>query len=175
MTGQPPDHAPIPSPEHEPVPGATGHWHALPPRARALFVLTGLLMAVPAALAARIGARLFDLPWPWATTAVVALGAALAGAWLGVRRHRYTHWRLDADAFSLRKGRLWESDVRVPVNRVQHLDLRRGPLERHYGLATLVVHTAGTREASVHIGGLALVDAENLREVLAAEAGHGDA
>lgn len=150
-------------------------WRRLPPQARTLFVATGLLMALPVALAARIGARIADLPWPWSFTAAMALAAGAFGAWLGHRRYRHTTWRLDADGFSLRKGRLWESDVRVPINRVQHLDLRRGPLERRQGLATLVIHTAGTRDASIHVGGLAYVDAENLREVLAAQVAHDDA
>lgn len=147
-------------------------WQRLPPRARTLFVSTGLLMALPAALAARVGLAVAHVPWPWALTALVAVLAALFGAWLGLRRYRYTHWRLDAQGFSLRRGRLWETDVRVPVNRVQHLDLRRGPLERRHGLATLVIHTAGTREAAVHVGGLAWADAEHLREVLAAQGVH---
>ncbi len=150
-------------------------WQGLPAQARTLFVLTGLMMALPVAIAARVGAGIADLPWPWTIAAVAALMAALAGAWLGHRRYRYTRWRLDPEAFSLRKGRLWETDVRVPVNRVQHLDLRRGPLERRYGLATLVIHTAGTREASVHVGGLAHADAEHLRDLLSRQVDHDNA
>ena len=94
------------------------------------------------------------------------------GAWLGHRRYRYTRWQLDAEGFSLRKGRMWQSDIRVPINRVQHLDLRRGPLERRYGLATLVIHTAGTRDSAVNVGGLADADAEALRDLLARQAEH---
>jgi len=50
---------------------------------------------------------------------------------------------------------------------VQHLDLKRGPLQRRYGLATLVIHTAGTRHSVVSIGGLDADDAERLRDQLA--------
>lgn len=163
---------PTPAGAMRDVPAPASAWQALPPRARALFVQSGLLMAVPGLVGGRVAAGILDLPAPWTVAAVAALIAAAGGAWLGYRRYRYTRWRLDAEGFSLRKGRLWESDVRVPINRVQHLDLRRGPLERRYGLATLVVHTAGTRESSVHVGGLALDDAEHLRDTLARQVEH---
>jgi membrane protein YdbS with pleckstrin-like domain len=147
-------------------------WRGLPPAARTLFVLSGAALALPAALAARMFAGVFDLPWPWAATLLAAVSIGAWAAWLGHRRYRYTRWRLDADGFSLRKGRMWESDIRVPLNRVQHLDLRRGPLERRYGLATLVIHTAGTRDSAVNVGGLAEADAEALRDLLARQAEH---
>lgn len=150
----------------------TATWRGLPPAARTLFMLSGAALALPVGLVARVLAGLFDLPWPTALAAVAALLAGGWAAWLGERRHRHTRWRLDQDGFSLRKGRLWESDIRVPVNRVQHLDLRRGPLERRYGLATLVIHTAGTRDSAVNVGGLADADAEALRDLLARQADH---
>lgn len=147
-------------------------WRGLPVGARTLFMLSGAALAIPAALVARLLAGVFDLSRPWATMAIAALLAGGWAAWVGHRRYRHTRWRLDADGFSLRKGRLWESDIRVPVNRVQHLDLRRGPLERRYGLATLVIHTAGTRDSAVNVGGLADADAEALRDLLARQADH---
>lgn len=150
-------------------------WRALPVQARNLFMLAGLVLALPAAIATRLLMRIFELPGGWSASAVAAVLGALAGCWLGLRRYRYTRWRLDADGFSLRKGRMWQSEVRVPVNRVQHLDLRRGPLERRYGLATLVIHTAGTRDSAVNVGGLADADADALRDLLARQAEHDDA
>lgn len=147
-------------------------WRALPVRARNLFVLSGLVLAIPAAIVVRLGARLLELPAGWTASAVAAVLGGIAGAWLGLRRYRYTRWRLDDDGFSLRKGRMWQSETRVPMNRVQHLDLRRGPLERRYRLATLVIHTAGTRDSAVSVGGLAETDAEALRDLLARQAEH---
>jgi membrane protein YdbS with pleckstrin-like domain len=97
------------------------------------------------------------------------VAAAVFGAWLGWRRYRHTLWLLDADGFGLRRGRLWQSDTRVPGSRVQHLDIRRGPLERHFRLATLVIHTAGTRHSEVSVSGLDADDAERLRDHLACQ------
>ena len=61
---------------------------------------------------------------------------------------------------------MWQLETRIPISRVQHLDLRRGPLERRAGLATLIVHTAGTRMSAVTVSGLDEVDAERLRDTL---------
>lgn len=93
----------------------------------------------------------------------------------GWRRHRRTFWRLDDHALAVRRGHLWHSESHVPVSRVQHLDLRRGPLQRAAGLATLVVHTAGTRMNTVAIDGLAAIADAELRDRLARQLDHDDA
>ena len=104
--------------------------------------------------------------WLWKLPLALVAGAML-GAWLSWRRHRRTSWRLDEHCLAVSRRHLWHSDTRVPRARVQHLDVRRGPLERSIGLATLVVHTAGSRLEAVSLSGLELDDAEALRELLA--------
>jgi membrane protein YdbS with pleckstrin-like domain len=150
-----------------PAPGPV-HWQKLPSRARGLFVgATATGFALSAAVAATVfclSARPSSLGW---LPPACAVAAAVFGAWLGWRRYRHTLWLLDADGFGLRRGRLWQSDTRVPGSRVQHLDIRRGPLERHFRLATLVIHTAGTRHSEVSVSGLDADDAERLRDHLA--------
>ena len=65
--------------------------------------------------------------------ALVAVAAAI-GAWLGARL-RHQRWKLDAEGLWLRQGRVWSKETRVPISRVQHIDLKHGPLERRFGLA----------------------------------------
>jgi len=154
-----------PAPAH----GATDiGWQPLPARARTLFVARSAFgFALPFAIAAGVSGVVAALPLPgWLLPACLVAAAALGG-WLGWRRFRHTRWRLDADGFGLRRGRLWQSDTRVPGSRVQHLDIRRGPLERRFRLATLVIHTAGTRHSAVSVSGLDADDAERLRDHLA--------
>jgi membrane protein YdbS with pleckstrin-like domain len=95
----------------------------------------------------------------------LVLGAGF-GLWLGLKQYRRTFWRLDADGLAVRRGRLWQRETRVPASRVQHLDLKHGPLQRRRGLATLVVHTAGTRHGAVTVPHLDGADAERLRDRL---------
>ena len=99
--------------------------------------------------------------------AVGALAACLALAlWRANLVFRYTRWRLDEDGLRVRRGRFWRSEVLVPRARVQHLDIERGPIERRYGLATLVVHTAGTRLNAVRQPGFDEASANQLRDAL---------
>ena len=164
-----------PQPDTHPAPPASAtaapapdRWQKLPARARTLFVVaTATGFGLSAAGAATVFTVVSRLPVAgWLLPAAVVLVAGF-GAWLGWRRYRHTRWLLDADGFGLRRGRLWQSDTRVPGSRVQHLDIRRGPLERRFKLATLVIHTAGTRHSEVSVSGLDAGDAERLRDHLA--------
>lgn len=153
-------------------------WQPLPPRARALFMFSGALGAgIPGLFA--LATAGFVLP---RAGLAGLLGAAVLawlllvaiGTWIGLRRYRYTHWLLDGDGFALRRGRMWRAETRVPASRVQHLDIRRGPLERHFALSTLLIHTAGTRQHAVALAGLDAGDAERLRDHLARRVEHDD-
>ena len=157
--------------------GAGAGWQPLPPRARALFILSGALKAgLPALIMLAVAAVMLDVFSATTMVAAAALWLLLAafGAWMGLRRYRYTRWLLDADGFALRRGRMWPSETRVPASRVQHLDIRRGPVERRFGLSTLLVHTAGTRQHAVAVPGLDADDAERLRDHLARQVEHDD-
>lgn len=142
-------------------------WQPLPRRARTLFALMrAAVLALPGAASGfLLGHQLLDQPLPVAIAGLL-LGAVV-GTWIGLREFRHVRWQLDADGLAVRRGRLWQRETRVPATRVQHLDLTRGPLQRRRGLATLVVHTAGTRHSAVTVPHLDAADAERLRERLA--------
>lgn len=142
-------------------------WQHLPPRGAGLAALgMAIAFVIPCAIASGFLAKLTGWTSPWLLSPTIgALGAAF-GAWIGIKRHRRTLWKLDQDGFALRQGRWWQTESRVPVSRVQHLDLKRGPLQRGLRLATLVIHTAGTRMAAVAVAGLDSDDAERLRDRL---------
>ena len=109
----------------------------------------------------------FHLAPAWVVVPLIPFVTASAGAMIGIKRHRSTGWRLDDDGFAYRRGRMWFTETRVPASRVQHLDLRHGPLERRWKLATLVIHTAGSKMSAVSVTGLDAEDAETLRDRLA--------
>jgi membrane protein YdbS with pleckstrin-like domain len=143
-------------------------WRPLPVRAASLFMLGhAALVALPLGFAATMAAAAFEAGGVFAAGAVGLASGLAAGAWYGYRSYRSTAWLLDADGFALRRGRLWQRETRVPASRVQHLDLRHGPLERRWRLATLVIHTAGSRFSTVSVSGLDAGDAERLRDRLA--------
>ncbi|MET0654454.1 MAG: PH domain-containing protein [Pseudoxanthomonas sp.] len=150
-------------------------WQHLPPRGARLAAFGNAMgFAIPSVLSSGVLSRLADFGTPWLIAPVAGVLGAAFGAWLGVKRHRRTLWKLDAEGFALQRGRWWQTETRVPVSRVQHLDLKRGPLERAFKLATLVIHTAGTKMAAVSVSGLDGEDAERLRDRLARQLDHDD-
>jgi hypothetical protein len=85
-----------------------------------------------------------------------------------LRRYQARGYQLGADRLRVVRGLLFRRDTVVPFGRVQHIDVHQGPIERGYGLATLVLHTAGTHNASVSLPGLAHADALAMREEIRA-------
>ena len=89
------------------------------------------------------------------TTSIVLLGLAVLGAWFWpVLEYRNTSWRVDPEGLEIRRGVVWKHIISVPRERIQHTDVTRGPIQRRFGLATLVVHTAGTHHSEIHLGGV---------------------
>ena len=127
--------------------------------------LVGALLPLPAWLAG-----VFRLDFGFAAKLAILVVAMLAVsafvAWIQHRRWLSTAWRLDARGLQVRRGRMFHREILVPRSRVQHLDIERGPIERHYGLATLTVHTAGTRLHALRQPGFLDADAVALRDAL---------
>ena len=128
-------------------------------------------------LAADIGARLagVDLPGPPGLAAgLVAVAGGVAAWWVPRASYRIWRYQVAEDALELRRGLVRRIHSAIPYFRVQHIDVAQGPVERAVGLARLVVHTASAGTDAT-IPGIAAGDAEGLRRLILARAGHGDA
>ena len=68
--------------------------------------------------------------------------------------YRHASYRVDANGLEIRRGVYFRAVTNVPRSRVQHTDVAQGPLQRRFGLATLIVHTAGNDSAVVELPGL---------------------
>jgi membrane protein YdbS with pleckstrin-like domain len=81
---------------------------------------------------------------------------------------RYRAWRFEVrdDTLYIERGVLVNVRTVVPYVRVQHVDARRGPIERLLGLGSVVVFTAGSRGADVSIPGLVAQRADDVQETL---------
>jgi membrane protein YdbS with pleckstrin-like domain len=80
------------------------------------------------------------------------------------RRYRAWSFRMDEDELRIGSGLLVRSVTVVPFGRVQHSDVVRGPAQRRYGVASLVLHTAGTRSAATILPGIEAEEAERMRD-----------
>ena len=134
----------------------------------------GIVLSIPVAalLVSALVGQLGVGPLMGGVTAILGstVAGAAVGAWLGHLRWRRTRWTLDDIGLRVRRGLLWHTEVLVPRSRVQHLDIERGPLERQFTLATLVVHTAGTQTHALRLSGLDELDAVALRDALIPDA-----
>lgn len=145
-------------------------WHAPPARAVRLHVASMALLFVVIAIAAvaipMVAADRWGLGVKLGAAALWLVLAATVGGYVGARL-RHQRWKLDSEGLWLRQGRLWFRETRVPASRVQHVDLKHGPLERRARLATLVVHTAAVHLSGITVRGLDEADAHALRDQLA--------
>jgi len=90
-------------------------------------------------------------------------------------RYKRRRYRLNEIGLRTRRGLVWQREVSVPYSRIQHTDVSRGPVERHFGISTLIVHTAGTENASVSVDGLPAARAYRIRDLLLTEVESDDA
>jgi uncharacterized protein len=97
--------------------------------------------------------------------AVLAIAVA-AIVVLPARTYRRLRYRLTGRLLQVMRGWLFHTDTIVPLVRVQHLDVVRGPLDKMFATATLVVHTAGTHNSIVTLPGLAPERAAEMRDII---------
>ena len=112
--------------------------------------------AVSAAILGIIAAVAFSVlsaGGPWIGGVVFAVGTVI-GIALSVLRYRIWTYQVRSDSLYLRRGVVTRVTTVAPYVRIQHVDTRRGPVERVFGLSTTVVYTAGSRGADVSIPGL---------------------
>ena len=63
-------------------------------------------------------------------------------------------------------GLIFKNMVTQTITRIQHIELKRGPIERRIGLATLQVFSAGGAMHTFEIPGLALTTAQHIRQYI---------
>lgn len=101
----------------------------------------------------------------WAAFALLPL-ALMAWGWVMLGRN-WRSWRYAerADDLLISRGVLWREETVVPYGRMQLVEVTSGPVERHFGLASVQLHTAAAATDAT-IPGLDPAEAERLRDRL---------
>ena len=112
----------------------------------------------------------------WIATRTLAAGLVLVPLWAAAIAllawqlyrwpaiaYRHASYRVDGEGFEMTRGVYWRTLTNVPRSRVQHTDVSQGPLERRFGLGTLVIYTAGTLHSQVTLPGLDFTVARQIR------------
>jgi uncharacterized protein len=120
----------------------------LDPRAKTLWRITGVLNLLPLLAGAGVaawslvrfgGVSFFVAALP--VLAVLVLGVFVVGVAPTVRWRRW-RYEIRPDEVDLQRGILYIGRTLVPLARIQHVDTRQGPLQRRFGLSTVVFYTA---------------------------------
>ncbi|MGW5467221.1 PH domain-containing protein [Streptomyces chartreusis] len=152
------------SPQNTGTAGDEPGWTGLPPgllRMRRLLLVVWLGL-----LAIGLGLLLGLLAGPgWAAFSVLPL-ALMAWGWVMLGRN-WRSWRYAerADDLLISRGVLWREETVVPYGRMQLVEVTSGPVERHFGLASVQLHTAAAATDAT-IPGLDPAEAERLRDRL---------
>ncbi len=95
---------------------------------------------------------------------------AVSMVWPALQHARFRYSLREHDLL-VEQGVLFHQTVSVPLNRIQHIDTRSGPLERWSGVSRLLVYTAAGFVADGSIPGLDEAEAHRLRDLLARRGG----
>jgi hypothetical protein len=111
----------------------------------------------------------WQLPALWVVLLLVLVWICL-GIWMIAiypkKKFNHTRWRFDELGLHIYQGVWWKKQYAVPRSRVQHIDVAQGPVQRKLNIASLILHTAGTSNASVTLTGIDYQQACNIRDQL---------
>jgi membrane protein YdbS with pleckstrin-like domain len=125
-----------------------------------------LALWVPLSIGAFVLERSIVLPWPGSLFGLVVFLAIIAVVVAPQRIYARLGYRVGDRLLQVVRGWAFHTDTVVPFVRVQHLDVTRGPLDKLFGTASLVIHTAGTHNSIVTVPGLAPDRAAAIRDII---------
>ncbi|MEX1033583.1 MAG: PH domain-containing protein [Cellvibrionaceae bacterium] len=131
-------------------------WQGVSPRyatqLRISLVIYWLVFSAVAWLALALGTT--GGGWHWLVVLVLAVVFTGAIAVWVPRRVRHTRYLLRLRDMHMQTGLLWRRTTSVAINRIQHLEITQGPVERLLGLSRLVLYTAGGMKSDLVLPGL---------------------
>ncbi|MDH4279946.1 MAG: PH domain-containing protein [Acidimicrobiia bacterium] len=130
--------------------------------------VTATIVAVLATVATSAVRAAEGPVWVPLAAAVVVVAMIGLAAVLQTMSVRHLGYLVREHDLTLRRGVIVRITSTIPYNRVQHVGIDRGPIERLYGLATLQLRSAG---GVIGISGLTTSDANRLKELVATRAG----
>lgn len=102
--------------------------------------------------------------------ALVLLLAVLISR-LVIKKSRLKGIALREHDMAFRSGLYWQKTVMLAFNRIQHVEVSSGPLQRKYGLASLKFFTAGGSGVDLKVDGLTRERAEQIRSFIIEKSG----
>lgn len=80
--------------------------------------------------------------------------------------YNYMFYALRERDIMFTKGLLIRTITVIPFNRIQHIEVSHGPVDRWFKLATLKIFTAGGHSSDLNIPGLSRIKAHQIRDYI---------
>ena len=151
----------------QPLPPPREH---LDPRARTMWYVDGAIQLViwGAIIIAGSWALIRFTPvtdwWVYLAAGVILGGSLIETIVSPAWRYRFWRYEIREDEVDLQHGWFVQKRQLIPMTRIQHVDTRRGPLQRRFGLASVVFFTAA---GSMEIPALSQDVAASVRDRIA--------
>ncbi len=126
---------------------------------------TFIWLAVPAIPLAVVLPKILKSQWSlyiWFAIAVIVC-LSFVFSYYSAKVSRYA---LREHDILFQQGLFWQKTTAVAFNRIQHIDLTHGPMERKYQFSSLKFFTAGGSSVDLKIPGLPKDDAEQIRAMI---------
>ncbi|UTF60448.1 PH domain-containing protein [Gilvimarinus sp. DA14] len=144
-------------------------WSAISPSYRAVLRWTVLLYClfplIGLGLVITFNLEHLQTPAKIAAAVLIVFALFLLGVWVPRRVH-HTQYLLRELDIHKRTGFWWHKTVSAGTNRIQHIEVTQGPIERLYRLSKLVLYTAGGYQSDIKIPGLPTDEAHRLKQYL---------
>jgi membrane protein YdbS with pleckstrin-like domain len=84
--------------------------------------------------------------------------------WVGFNSFKYKGYALRQHDIIFKSGIFFRSTTIISFNRVQHIEINQGPLDRYFKIVGLTLYTAGGSSSDLTIPGLSMEDANRIKE-----------
>ena len=116
-----------------------------------------------------ITVALIATPFPLAAY-ITALASGLVlfalAQWHNFAEHKRRGVALREKDIAFKRGLFWRQHTMLPFNRVQHIEIHQGPIERKLGLSSLRLYTAGGSGVDLQISGLEQGRADRMKQLI---------
>ncbi len=86
--------------------------------------------------------------------------------WHNFTEHKRRGVALREKDIAFKRGLFWHQYTLLPFNRVQHIEIHRGPIERKLDLSSLRLYTAGGSGVDLQISGLERERADQMKQFI---------
>ncbi len=103
------------------------------------------------------------VPWLMIAVLISFVSFVFYVTWRGYKNKQYALRHLD---IHYKEGIWWRSNTVIPYNRIQHVEVQQGPIERMFDLSKIKIYTAGGSSSDLSIGGIQIDEAHRIKQYI---------